>query len=369
MMRRFSRVNYSKRNFVFRTRRDFLHKMTLWAGSVVVVHSRCFSRGLPIGPPRCTRGIVLSESDIQTVPEWPALAKDAGLRTIGIHTGGGGDSDLLARCIDFVKSPQGQKFLEQCDKLGLHVEYEIHAMEDLLPRQLFDKDPSMFRMDEKGRRQRKFNCCVHSENALEVICKNTVDFVRLCRLTSGRYFLWIDDGRFMCRCPQCRDYSDSEQALILENRMLKALRTIEKSASLAHLAYAKTLQPPIRIKPDSGIFLEYAPINRDYSIPYEKQGEGYQENLTMLDANLKVFPLESAQVLEYWTDVSKFSRWKRPYKKLPWRPNVFRADVRTYGSKGIRHITAFGCGFDRDYFDQYGIPPIKEYGAGLQVIG
>jgi hypothetical protein len=302
------------------------------------------------------------------VPEWPTLAKDAGLTTLGVHSGGGGQSDLLSRCIDFVKSSEGQKFLERCDKLGLHVEYEIHAMEDLLPRELFDKDPTMFRMDEKGQRIRKFNCCVHSKNALEVICKNVIDFARLCRPTSRRYFLWIDDGKFMCRCPKCRGFSDSEQALMLENRMLEALRTVEKKASLAHLAYARTLQPPVRIKPDPGIFLEYAPIKRDYTIPYEKQGKEYQENLTMLDANLKVFPLETAQVLEYWTDVSKFSGWSRPFRKLPWRPDVFLADVRTYKTKGIRHITAFGCGFDRDYFDRYGTPPIAEYGAGLQMI-
>jgi len=368
-MRHLSAGSDSKRNSVLRTRRDFLGEMALLIACTTGMHSRCMGRRSSAGVPPCTRGLILYPGDIMTVPEWPALAKDAGLTTLGIHSGGGGHSDYLSRCVDFVKSPAGQKFLEQCDTLGVHVEYEIHAMEDLLPRDLFDKDPSMFRTDEKGQRQRKYNCCVHSENALDVICKNTIDFARLCRPTTGRYFLWIDDGRFMCRCPKCRDYSDSEQALILENRMLKALRTIEKSASLAHLAYAKTLQPPNRITPDPGIFLEYAPIMRDYSIPYEKQGEGYKQNLTMLDANLKVFPRETAQVLEYWTDVSKFSGWKRPFKKLPWRPDVFRADVRTYKSKGIRHITAFGCGFDRYYFDRYGIPPIQEYGAGLQIIG
>lgn len=361
--------NGSKRTSMFHTRRDFLREVALLVGCATGMHSRCMGRESSANVPQTTRGLILYPSDIITVPEWPDLAKDAGLTTLGFHSGGGGHSDHLSRSVDFVKSRPGQTFLEKCDKLGLHVEYEIHAMEDLLPRELFDKNPSMFRMDENGQRQRKYNCCVHSEKALEVICKNTVDFTRLCKPTSGRYFLWIDDGRFMCRCPKCRNYSDSEQALILENRMLKALRTFEKNATLAHLAYAKTLQPPVRIKPDPGIFLEYAPIMRDYTIPYEKQGEGYQENLTMLDANLKVFPRDTAQVLEYWMDVSKFSNWKRPFKKLPWRPDVFHADVQTYKSKGIRHITAFGCGFDRYYFDQYGTPPIKEYGAGLQIIG
>jgi hypothetical protein len=53
------------------------------------------------------------------------------------------------------------------------------------------------------------------------------------------------------------------------------------------------------------VFLEYAPIKRRYDTPYEKQsGPGQPDALAALDANLAVFPAATAQVLEYWLDVS-----------------------------------------------------------------
>ena len=86
----------------------------------------------------------------------------------------------------------------------------------------------------------------------------------------------------------------------------------------------------------------------------------------MLDANLEVFRAETAQVLEYWLDVSRFSQWRRPTVKLPWNREVFGADLDTYGSRGIRHITTFTAWVDADYVKRFGEPNfIGEYGAGL----
>jgi hypothetical protein len=42
-----------------------------------------------------------------------------------------------------------------------------------------------------------------------------------------------------------------------------------------------------------------------------------------------VFPAGTAQVLEYWLDVSRFSQWKRPAVRLPWRRDVLEADLAT----------------------------------------
>jgi hypothetical protein len=121
------------------------------------------------------------------------------------------------------------------------------------------------------------------------------------------------------------------------------------------------------VKPEPGIFLEYAPIKRRYDIPYKEQTAPDQlDALSALDANLKVFPADSAQVLEYWLDVSRFSRWKRPAVKLPWRRDVLEADLATYASRGIRHITSFAVYVDAEYRQRYGEPTfIHEYGAIL----
>ena len=122
-----------------------------------------------------------------------------------------------------------------------------------------------------------------------------------------------------------------------------------------------------RVKPEPGVFLEYAPIKRRYDTPYEKQSEpGQPDALSALDANLRVFPADTAQVLEYWLDVSRFSQWKRPAVKLPWRRDVVEADVATYAARGIRHVTSFAVYVDADYRRKHGEPTfIAEYGAAL----
>ena len=152
--------------------------------------------------------------------------------------------------------------------------------------------------------------------------------------------------------------------------MLRALRKVDSRATLAHLAYARTMEAPVQVKPASGIFLEFAPIGRTWSEPIDhrqaKEGQ-HGRYLDLLDANLEVFGRDNAQVLEYWLDVSLFSSWKREAKKkLPWRRDVFLQDIKTYAGRGIRHITSFAVYIDADYVRQYGQPPLDEYGKGLR---
>src|SRR5205823_4539597 len=101
--------------------------------------------------------------------------------------------------------------------------------------------------------------------------------------------------------------------------------------------------------------------------PLERQQDPkLTDSLHALDANLEVFPKETAQVLEYWLDVSRFSKWKRPAVKLPWDKKVFLADVTTYRKRGIRHITTFGAWIDAEYAKRFGdLSFLDEYGKGL----
>jgi hypothetical protein len=202
---------------------------------------------------------------------------------------------------------------------------------------------------------------------LEIICENAVEIGKVLRPTTSRYFYWGDDGRLWCRCPKCQELSPSEQALVIENRIRRALREVDPKAQVAHLAYHNTLTPPRKVKADQGIFLEFAPIKRRYDIPYEQQKDPkLAGGLHALETNLEVFPKSSVQVLEYWLDVSRFSRWKKPGVKLPWKREVFLADVKTYRSWGIRHIKTFAAWVDADYQVRFGdLNFIEEYGQGL----
>jgi hypothetical protein len=309
-----------------------------------------------------TRGVVLTTPDLSTL-DWPQRAAAVGLTTIATHV-------TPSEVSKFIQTDRGREFLAQCREHGLEVEHELHAMSDLLPRDLFEKDPSMYRMNEQGQRSPDFNCCVHSSRAVEVIGENVTKYAGILRPTTGRYFYWMDDGRPMCRCLRCRVYSDSEQALILENEILRVLRKIDARATLAHLAYARTMEVPVQVRPTSGIFLEFAPIGRSWSEPIShreaKEGQ-HGRYLDWLDANLEVFGRDNAQVLEYWLDVSLFSSWKRDAKKkLPWRRDIFLQDVAVYAGRGIRHVTSFAVYVDAEYVKQYGEPPLDEYGEGLR---
>ncbi|MBI3920825.1 MAG: DUF4838 domain-containing protein [Armatimonadetes bacterium] len=311
-----------------------------------------------------TRGVVLVVRDIETL-DWPLRAKRAGLTTLGTHP-------FPHEIAAFLKTERGEQFVQECNELGVHVEHELHAMSDLLPRDLYGRDPAMFPMDEDGNRVRDFNLCVHSEMALEIVCENAVKYTGLLRSTTGRYFYWIDDGKLMCRCRKCRGLSDSDQSLLVENRMLGAIRQVEPRATLAHLVYSTTLSPPTQVKPAEGVFMEFAPISRVYDRPFgnreARMGSypSHGELLDCLDANLEVFGRETAQVLEYWLDLSRFSGWKRDnLLPLPWRREVFVDDVNTYASRGLRHVTTFAAWLDGDYAARFGDPPVGEYGEGL----
>lgn len=314
-----------------------------------------------------TRSILLFTKDIEAL-DWPRIAKNAGLTTIAIHPGGGHlKATMIQDTIEWIESDVGRKFLADCKRNGIHVEYEVHALRELLPRSLFDKHPTYFRVNKNGNRTTDLNFCVHSQEALEIISRNAIDFSRVCKPTSSRYFFWLDDkSNGHCHCKKCRDFSPSEQALIYENHLLKKLREFDSKATLSHLCYNTTLKAPRleKVRPLDGVFLEFAPISRRYDKGYRHQW-GTKNGPNFLIENLDVFPRHTAQVLEYWMDISKASDWKRPFKKLPWNQKVFDDDLKYYRSLGIRHVASFGNGADSVYLEQYGRPPVKEYGSGL----
>ena len=310
------------------------------------------------------RGVVLCVEDLETV-DWPRLAHENGINTIGTHI-------TPMQVLNFIQSEKGEKFLSDCKKYGIHIEHQLHAMGELLPRELFFEDSTMFRMNEAGRRVSDHNLCVHSQKALDMVAEKALYYAQLLPATNHRYYFWIDDGQPMCQCSECSKYSDSEQALIVENRIIKELRKFDPEALLAHLSYFNTLQAPLRVKPVEGIFLQFAPIERtwDKSLSEDALGRGavtHEQFRQHLQENLTIFPVETAEVLEYWLDAALNSSWKKPVVKLPWNRTVFESDINTYASFGIRDINTFAVWIDNDYIERYkDISFLKEYGEGLK---
>ena len=135
------------------------------------------------------------------------------------------------------------------------------------------------------------------------------------------------------------------------------------------------MEPPVKVKPSEGIFLEFAPIERqwdrplsDLDAPGRKGRMSHKEVIRLLDANLKVFPAETAVVLEYWLDVSLASGWKKPAVGLPWHPDVFIQDLEVYKQRGIGNVTSFAVYMDSTYFSVFpSMECLRDYGTILGV--
>jgi hypothetical protein len=334
-----------------------------------------FSAAKPEPRSGATRGVILYPFDL-SLSDWPERAAKAEINTIALHAAR--RLDVLA---DFIRAEAGQNFLAKCQRLNIQVEYELHAMGELLSRELYYQDPTLFRLDESGLRNVDANCNPFSKTALDIIAEKAVEYAKLFRPTTGRYFYWPDDGAKWDYSAAGKELSAADQALLVENHIVKALRKhVDPQATLSHISYHHTLAAPTAVKPEAGMFLEFAPILRDYTKsladrsaktrrPHDKHPDpttngGY---LDILETNLKLFGVESAQVLEYWLDVSMFSRWTRPAVKLPWDQKICEADVAVYRKLGLRHVTSFATYLDADYVKRHGDPQevILAYGKTL----
>lgn len=301
--------------------------------------------------------------DSKKMLDWPTLAHEAGVNMLAVTVSG-----------TVSGSDPWKKFLADCRKYDIQVENHQHALSWLLPRNLFEEDPSMFRMDENGKRTPDFNCCPSSEKALDIIATNALKNAKDYPSTTGRYFFWQHDDGKMCNCPADKELSASDQLLIVENAIIRKLREDNSSNTLAHLAYYDTIPAPSKIKPEEGIFLQYAPFERTWDYPIsdpnaKKAGKDIIniEYLHHLDENLKLFPAETAEILEYWLDVSMFSSWTQPAVKLPWKKEIFLSDIASYAKRGIRDIVTYVIYVDQDYMKMYkDIGFIDEYGQELK---
>jgi hypothetical protein len=309
-------------------------------------------------PEQAIHGLVVIPDNL-TLPDWPRRAKKAGLNAISLHHW----ESAQALC-DFVATDTGQKFLEQCREVEIGVEFDFHTMRDLVPRELFAKEPALFRMDEKGHRTEKLNFCVHSKRALELAAENAVAFADKLPTTTGCYYYWADACGDWCRCPKCRELSDSDQLLVVENAIVRALRRDRPQARVAHLACHNSMPAPQNVKPGKGVFLQFAPGRRRYDIPYSQQTrENEIDSLWFLDRNLELFEAQSAQVLEYWLDVTHFPPGTGP---LPWNRERFLADVATYRSRGLRQFKSFANGLDAQYVQRHGeFDYVQQYARAL----
>lgn len=282
-----------------------------------------------------------------------AAFRAAGADVLGLHpVGGNKATSSLENLLIWLKTDKGRRLLSYARSLGLEIEYEMHAASFLVPREMFSSHPEYFR-EANGVRTNDYNFCVSSDEMLRLVAKNAAALGRVLRPDTHDYYFWLDDAEnSRCECEKCRVFSASDQSLIVANAIADELRRFDSSARVCYLAYLATLTPPKSVKPAPGVFLEYAPMKRDRSIPVWEDDNVKRELAALFD----VFEPGEAKILEYWYDNSMFSNWKKPPKKFTPDNERIAKEIEFYRSLGVGNVTSFACYLGADYEALYGAP-------------
>ncbi len=313
------------------------------------------------------RGFIINPEDLNET--LLTRLANAGINELGIHSGGGRRaSELIKQTLSWHREERTQRLFRLAAAKGITVEYDEHALRTMVPADLFKDHPDWFRMDETGQRVPDFNLCAGNEEALAYVSQRAAWLASALKTPSHRYAYWIDDvtGVF-CRCEKCLRRRPADQALRITNAVLRGLRSVDPEAIIGFLAYNDAMDVPEHTLPEEGVYLEYAPINRDSCVPINDPNcEKNRTETAKLKDMLRLFGTKNARVLEYWMDNSRFSNWTKPPKRFTLNQEVMRRDAAYYASLGFRDMTSFGCYLGEDYEALYGKAPLEEYGAILR---
>lgn len=223
-----------------------------------------------------------------------------------------------------------------CAELGLRLETGGHGFSELLPRELFDRDPDMFRMfqpeDFNGRRVADFNMCPTAPAAITTVKEN---FKRVIADHAGVHavHVWADDlpAGGWCLCSRCRAFSPTDQAMLAMRHLGAAIVETGAALRLPVIAYHDTIFPGVNFDPPERGFLLFAPRERCYG--HALDDAGCRRNRRYLDAlaqwTAKFDGFDDAHTFEYYFDQILFRGF------YPFLPDVIIRDADTYRRHGI----------------------------------
>lgn len=274
---------------------------------------------------------------MRNAADWVIWAARNRLNTIFFH--------VIESSFAFGAAPESQyqfkkeTVIRLAHQRGMSVEHGGHGMTSLLPRRLFKQVPEAFRMHQ-GKRTPDHNFCPTSPEGLAFIRHNaSAYFVKHPEVDV--FHLWADDilGGGWCDCPQCRDYSPSEQLMLATNIVAEVLQYINPNAQISYLAYHDTEQIPARVLPRSNVCLLWAPRKRCYAHAVDNADcmvnvPHYNETLSAQVQFMQSNGAAPARVFEYYLDGILFK------SVLPPLLNVMQQDLRFYRNAGVHTVQA-----------------------------
>ena len=114
-----------------------------------------------------SKGLVFLYEDL--TERWVGWAKEAGLTHLGVHKIAIPGTFSMKALVDDLERPGGRRLINLLEKTGITMEYELHSLEWLLPREMFSGNENLFRMNAEGVRTNDLNFCPSSPEAREVI--------------------------------------------------------------------------------------------------------------------------------------------------------------------------------------------------------
>lgn len=288
---------------------------------------------------------------------WINRANKLNVTKLSLHpVGGYRATESLYNMLEWLKNDDTKQLIDKACNSGLQFGYQFHSAGYLLPRNLFESNPEYFRMDKDGHRVDDYNFCVSNEKALNIVSTRAAELASKLYKNDNKFYFWLDDKEgVQCYCDKCSKLSTSNKNMIVMNSIITELRKNNKDAKICYLAYQDTMTVPT-IKPQDGIFLEYAPIERDINIDAENDPS---TNIDNLKALIDFFGKKDSEVLEYWFDNSKYSKWTKPPKEFKQNKNVIKKDIEFYARLGFEYFSSFACYLGEDYIELFGEPDLS----------
>jgi hypothetical protein len=225
---------------------------------------------------------------------------------------------------------------ELCQQLGIRLEIGGHGLSNLLPRELFDKNPEYFRLaqpeDFCGKRVNDSNLCVTNPTAKQIVQEN---YRQLLVKADGAYAIhaWADDlpAGGWCHCPSCRSLTPEDQSMLAMRMLAKVVQNTETPFKVPVIAYHDTLFPGEMIPPLPEMFLLFAPRERCYGHALDDQTCPRNKHyLQALQAWIKLFDgIDDAHTFEYYFDQILFRGM------YPYLPDTILSDMAVYADNGI----------------------------------
>lgn len=231
-----------------------------------------------------------------------------------------------------------ERILPMMSERGIEREIGGHIIPELLPRELFDTDPDLFRMNEKGERVPDGNLCPSNERALNIVAQNALEMA----LQSHSPFLHVWGADLVaggwCHCSRCNAYTPQQQYLRVCEAIARAIREARLTTDVDYIAYHDTLQPDFGRTVNEPLYFLYAPRERCYAHPLDESdciiNQHYYDALKALQEAFN----GRGYIFEYYGDALLFGSLMVPLS------NVIVRDLRAYHRMGVRSIMCLTFG-------------------------